>query len=91
MANEHLLSLHNILVAWQAGEVSYRTALDLTQIDTLDELYEAAALSGVALRTNLTADEKAMAEIVAPLIRGQRELDHNNRSESRGAEKPSTA
>jgi len=85
------LSLHDILVAWQAGEISYRTALDLTQIDTLDELYQAAALSGVALRTNLTADEKAMAEIVAPLIRRQRELDHTARSGSRGSEKPRSA
>jgi hypothetical protein len=91
VANEHLLSLHDILVAWQAGEISYRTALDLTQIDTLDELYQAAALSGVALRTNLTADEKAMAEIVAPLIRRQRELDHTARSGSRGSEKPRSA
>ena len=91
MANKRLLSLHDILVAWQAGEVSYHTALDLTQIDTLDELYEAAAMSGVALRVALTTDEKAMAEIGGPLIRGQRKSDDINWSETRDADKPSSA
>lgn len=34
-----LLTLHDILVAWQAGEIGYRRAMQLAQIDTLDELY----------------------------------------------------
>jgi hypothetical protein len=69
-----LLTLHDILVAWQAGEIGYRRAMQLAQIDTLDELYEAANLSGVAIRTRLTSDEEAMAKIVANLIRGQARL-----------------
>lgn len=66
-----LMTLHDILVAWQAGDIGYRRALDLAQIDTLDELYEAANLSGVKIRTDLTTEEQAMANIVAELIRGQ--------------------
>lgn len=69
-----LLTLHDILVAWQAGEIGYRRALQLSKIDTLDELYEAAALSGVQVRTKLTSDEQAMAQVVADLIRGQARL-----------------
>jgi hypothetical protein len=69
-----LLTLHDVLVAWQAGEVGYRRAMQLAQIDTLDELYEAANLSGVEIRTKLTSDEEAMAKIVADLIRGQARL-----------------
>ena len=63
------MSLHDILVAWQNGEMSYRHALDLAQIDTLDELYEAAALSGVVLRTRLTDAEDASATLLAQLLR----------------------
>ena len=48
-----------------------KLALDLTGIDTLGEPYEAAAPSGVAIRTTLSADEEAMADIVAGLIKGQ--------------------
>lgn len=69
-----LLTLHDILVAWQAGEIGYRRALQLTKIDTLDELYDAAALSGVEIRTKLTSDEQAMATLVADLIRSQAKL-----------------
>lgn len=67
-------TLHDILVAWQAGRIGYRRALELAQIDTLDELYEAANLSGVEIRTQLTTEEQAMAQVVADLIRGQARL-----------------
>lgn len=66
-----LLTLHDILIAWQAGDIGYRRAMQLAQIDTLDELYEAAHLSGVAIRAAPTFDEEAMAKVVADLIRGQ--------------------
>ena len=66
-----LLTLHDILVAWQAGEIGYRRALQLARIDTLDELYEAAHLSQVAVRTEPTSEEQAMAGIVVDLIRAQ--------------------
>ena len=62
-------SLHDILVAWQNDEIGYRRALDLAQIDTLDELYDAAALSGVALRVRLTDAEDASATLLAQLLR----------------------
>jgi hypothetical protein len=70
-----LLTLHDILVAWQAGEIGYRRAMQLAQVDTLDELYEAANLSGVEIRSKLTPDEDAMAKTVADLIRGQARLN----------------
>ena len=69
-----LLTLHDILVAWQAGSIGYRRAMQLAQIDTLDELYQAAHDSGVAIRTILTSEEEAMGGIVAELIRGQASL-----------------
>ncbi len=69
-----LLTLHDILVVWQAGEIGYRRAMELAQIDTLDDLYEAAHDSRVPISNNLSSDEKAMASIVADLIRGQARL-----------------
>lgn len=64
-----LLTLHDVLTAWQNGYIGYREALERAHIDTLDELYEAAANSGVPIRTKLSADEAHMAHIVAPLIK----------------------
>ena len=69
-----IMSLHDILTAWQAGEIPYRSALELAQIDTLDELYDAAELSGVSIRTRITDEENRQAGIVANLIRGQARL-----------------
>ncbi len=69
-----LVTLHDILVAWQSDRIGYRQAMQLAQIDTLDELYEAAHLSGVGIRSELSPDEAAMADIVADLIRGQAQL-----------------
>lgn len=68
------MSLHDILVAWQNGDIGYRRALDLARIDTLDELYEAAHHSGVTIRSKLTGEEETQARIVAELIRGQARL-----------------
>lgn len=68
------MSLHDILTAWQDGRLSYREAMNLAQIDTLDELYEAAELSEVAIRFELTEAERRQAAIVADLIRGQAKL-----------------
>lgn len=63
------LSLHDILIAWRDGRIDYRQAMDLAQIDTLGELYTAAELSGVRLRSEPTEEELRQAEIVAGLIR----------------------
>lgn len=64
-----LLALHDILTAWQAGEIGYRRALELSQIETLDELYEAAELSNVPIRDRPNPDEIASARLVADLVR----------------------
>ena len=69
-----LLTLYDILTAWQQDEIDYREALRLAKIDTLDELYEAADLSGVAIRTELDDVEDRQATLIADLIRGQARL-----------------
>lgn len=65
------LSLFDILTAWQDGRMDYRRALDLAQIETLGELYDAAELSGVPIRIAPSSDELRQAELVADLIRDQ--------------------
>lgn len=69
-----VMSLHDILIAWQADRIDYREAMDRAQIDTLDELYAAATHSGVQIRTEPNDHELRQAEIVADLIRGQARL-----------------
>ena len=69
-----VLSLHEILLAWQAGEMDYRWAMDLAQIDTIGELYKAAEHSGVDIRMEPNQHELQQAEMVADLIRGQARL-----------------
>jgi hypothetical protein len=69
-----VLSLHDILLAWQAGKMDYRRAMDLAQIETLGELYKAAEHSGVEIRTEPNEHELQQAEMVAELIRGQARL-----------------
>lgn len=54
--------------------MDYRRALELAQIDTLSELYQAAEHSGVKIRDEPTADESARADVVADVIRGQARL-----------------
>lgn len=69
-----VLSLHDILLAWQAGTMDYRRAMDLTQIDTIGELYKAAEHSGVEIRMEPNEHELQQAQMVAELIRGQARL-----------------
>lgn len=69
-----IMTLHDILTAWQDDRIEYREAMRLAKIDTLDELYEAAALSGVNIRTRLSEFEERQADLVADLIRGQARL-----------------
>ncbi len=69
-----LLTLHDILAAWQQDRVDYREAMRIARIDTLDELYEAASLSGVAIRSRLYDFEDHQADFIADLIRGQARL-----------------
>lgn len=51
-------SPHDILQAWQDGEISYRDAMALLDIDTLPDLYQACVSSGVSLRKALTEGEE---------------------------------
>lgn len=62
-------TLHDLLIAWQAGEIGYREALRRARIETLGELYEAAELSGVPLSTDLWPEEREQARIVGALLR----------------------
>lgn len=64
-----LFALYDILTAWQGGEIGYRKALELSQIDTLDELYKAAELSNVPIRNRPTQTEIDSARAVAALVR----------------------
>ena len=69
MSVPHPATLHDLLVAWQAGEIGYREALRRARIDTLGELYEAAELSGVPLSKDLWPEEREQARIVGALLR----------------------
>ncbi len=69
-----LLTLHDILVAWQEDRIDYREAMRRAKIDTLDELYESAELSGVDIRSRLHDFEDRQADLVADLIKGQAKL-----------------
>ena len=64
-------TLHQLLVAWQAGEIGYREAMRRAQIETLGELYDAAELSGVPLSTDLWPEELEQARVVGALLREQ--------------------
>lgn len=63
-------TLYDLLVAWQAGQISYRQAMERAQIETLDELYEAAHNSGVTISPELTPAERRQAAEVVELLRG---------------------
>lgn len=62
-------SLYDILVAWQADEIGYREALERAKLDTLDELYDAAELSGVPLSIDLKPAELEQARVVGAILR----------------------
>lgn len=64
-----LIALNDVLRAWQDGRIDYREAMRLSGADTLNELYEAAHLSRVPIRTTFTAGELAHGREVAPIIR----------------------
>jgi len=64
-------SLYDLLVAWQAGQIGYRQAMERAQIETLDELYEAAHNSGVTISPELTPAERRQAAAVVELLKGQ--------------------
>jgi hypothetical protein len=64
-------SPHDILQAWQDGDVGYREAMKLTDCESLFELYQACRSSGVAFRSVLTDQEMrgveaTVSDLVAP-------------------------
>ena len=62
-------TVHDILVAWQAGRMSARHAIALTGVDGFDTLYRAARESGVPLRKTLLRQEKLAADLATAAIR----------------------
>ena len=60
--------MHEVLVAWQAGRIGYRRAIDLAGVDSLPELYAAARSSGVPLRKTLLPEEKRAADYATAAI-----------------------
>jgi hypothetical protein len=72
MALSRPASLHDILTAWQAGAIGYREALERAKLDSLEELYEAAELSGVALSTDLDPTERDVARRIGQVLRDLR-------------------
>lgn len=62
-------SIHDILVAWQAGRLASRQAMALCGIESFDELYLAARNSGVPLRKTLLSREKRAADLATAAIR----------------------
>jgi hypothetical protein len=68
----NLATLNDILTAWQAGKISYRQALELTGIDNLFDLYQAAISSDVKIRTALIPREQRIADAVTAAIKAAR-------------------
>lgn len=69
MALHRPATLHDLLIAWQAGAIGHREAMRRARIETLGELYEAAELSGVPLSTDLWPEELEQARVVGALLR----------------------
>jgi hypothetical protein len=69
MRPEGLITLNDILTAWQAGRIGYRQAMDWTDIDSLGGLYEAARMSGVPVRKTLSEREAERTEAIAQVLR----------------------
>lgn len=63
------MSLHDILVAWQAGRLSARMAMALGGLDGFDALYEAARNSAVPLRKTLLPEEVRAANYATGAVR----------------------
>lgn len=55
---------HDILQAWQDGEIGYREAMRLTASESLFELYQACRSSGVQICAELTEREMRSVDAV---------------------------
>jgi len=64
-----MMSVHDALEAWQAGEITSRKAMALTDAENLLELYAFASTCGVEIRRGLTPAEAAAAETATQSIK----------------------
>jgi hypothetical protein len=64
-------SLYDILTAWQAGSLTAAKAMRRAGLQTVGELYAAAASSGVRLRRHLLPAEQAAAVAATKAIRNK--------------------
>lgn len=64
-------TLHDILTAWQRGDLGTRHAMSLAGVDTIADLYGAARSSAVPIRKELLAREKAAADRATAAIRAR--------------------
>jgi hypothetical protein len=62
-------SPHEILQAWQNGDITYRDAMHLTASENLFELFQACRSSGVALRKKYSKHELEVVDhVIADLV-----------------------
>jgi hypothetical protein len=64
-----MLSVHDVLTGWQAGEITTARAMRMTGADDVMELYALASQSGVELRVGLLPREEEQARRATDLIR----------------------
>jgi hypothetical protein len=63
-----MMSVHDALEAWQAGEITSKRAMALTDATSVLELYAFASTCGVVIRRELTTAEAAAAEAATHAI-----------------------
>jgi hypothetical protein len=62
------MGVHEALEAWQQGEITYRRAMRLLGVDTIDDLYTAALSSGVSIRRGALSSEIELSNRAIALI-----------------------
>jgi len=62
------MGVHEALEAWQQGEITYRRAMRLLGVDTIDDLYAAAISSGVSIHREAMPSEIELADHATALI-----------------------
>ena len=65
------MGVHEALAAWQRGDITYRRALRLVGVETIDGLYAAAHSSGVDIRPVEGPRELMLSRRAIDLIDGQ--------------------
>jgi hypothetical protein len=67
------MGVYEALEAWQQGEITYRRAMRLVGVDTIDDLYTAAYSSGVSIRREPSQSEIHLSDRAIALIERQLE------------------